>query len=297
MPRRSFLRQAALTGAVVGAHTAGATRIGAEQTAPREVKAEDTLRSGIAGYTFLKFKLEPALEMTRKVDVHYFCIKDFHLPLNSTDEQIAAFHAKCQSCGVTGYGVGPIYMGTAEEVDKAFAYARRVGVKTLVGIPFEQRDKKRVASRELLKLVHEKVQESDIRYAIHNHGPDMPELFPTAESVMELIGGLDKRIGLCLDIGHEFRAGKDPIQVASLFAERLYDVHLKNVTAPDKAGRTTELPRGAIDLLEFTRVLRKIRYAGVCSLEYEKEMDNPLPGIAECVGYFRGLMDATRPAV
>jgi sugar phosphate isomerase/epimerase len=123
----------------------------------------------------------------------------------------------------------------------------------------------------------------------------MSELFPTAESVMELVGDLDKRIGLCLDIGHEFRAGKDPIHAASVFAERLYDVHLKNVTAPDKAGRGIELPRGAIDLLAFTGTLRKIGYSDVCSLEYEKDMENPLPGIAECVGYFRGLMDATRP--
>ena len=48
------------------------------------------------------------------------------------------------------------------------------------------------------------------------------------------------------------------------------------------------MPRGAIDMPAFVRALRKVKYGGVCSLEYEKDMDNPLLGIAESVGYFRG---------
>jgi len=285
--RRSFLKQAgvATAVAVVGAKA---------QEAPAAGQDKDTFRLGVAGYSFNKFKLEQALEMLKKVDVHYLCIKDFHLPLNSTDEEIAAFHAKCKSFNVTGYGVGPIYMGTPQEVNDAFAYAKRVGVKLVVGVPYKMVERKRVASAELLKLVEEKVREYDMNYAIHNHGPDMPELFPSAESAMELIQNMDKRVGLCLDIGHEFRDGKDPIKAMSNFADRVHDIHLKNDTSADRKGRMIELPRGAIDLAGFVRVLRKQRYSGVCGLEYEKDMDNPLVGIAESIGYFRGLMDATR---
>jgi sugar phosphate isomerase/epimerase len=288
--RRVFLKQA-------GAATAVAL---GSQTLLRRMQADDTprqftapFRLGMAGYTFNKFKLDPSLEMLQKVDVHYLCIKDFHLPLKSTPEEIAAFHEKCRSFHVTGYGVGPIYMGTEQEVNDAFAYALRVGVKLLVGVPYNQVDKKRAASTELLKLVDEKVREFDMKYAIHNHGPDMPELFPSAESAMDLIQNFDKRVGLCLDIGHEFRDGKDPIAAVTKFGDRLHDVHLKNVTAPEKEGRGIELPRGTIDLVAFVRALRQVNYTGVCGLEFEKEMGNPLPGIAECVGYFRGLMDAT----
>lgn len=256
--------------------------------------AQDTLRLGVAGFTFNKFKIDQTLEMLKKVDVHYLCIKDFHLPLKSTDEEIAAFHAKCKSFDVTGYGVGPIYMGSEEEVNNAFAYAKRVGVKTLVGVPFKMVEKKRVASLELLQLIEGKVREYDIKYAIHNHGPDMPELFPSAENAMEFIKAMDKRVGLCLDIGHELRDGKDPIKAVLEFADRVHDIHLKNVTSADKKGRAAELPRGIIDIPAFVRALRKIHYTGLCSLEYEKDMENPLTGIAECVGYFRGVMDATR---
>jgi inosose dehydratase len=289
--RRSFLKQAGLVTTAALSCERFAAR--AQETSEKSAR-RDTFRLGMAGYTFNKFKLEPALEMLKKVDVHYLCIKDFHLPLKSTEQEIAAFHEKCRSFHVTGYGVGPIYMGSPQEVDDAFAYTKRVGVNLLVGIPYQLVEKKRAVSTDLLKRVDEKVREYDVRYAIHNHGPDMPRLFPSAESAMELIQDLDKRIGLCLDIGHEFRDGKDPVKAVTQFADRLYDVHLKNETAPDRRGRAVELPRGAIDLAAFVHALRTIGYSGVCGLEYEKDMDNPLAGIAECVGYFRGLMDATR---
>ena len=292
--RRSFFKQAGITAAAAVSGPALLTgRVHAQQsTTSGSVK--DSFRLGIAGFTFNKFKLDQTLEMVKNVDVHYLCIKDFHLPLKSTDEEIAAFHAKCKSFNVTGYGVGPIYMGSEEEVNNAFAYAKRVGVKTLVGVPFKMVEKKRTASPELLALINEKVKEYDIKYAIHNHGPDMPELFPNAESAIDIIKGMDKRVGLCLDIGHQFRDGKDPVKAVFDFADRLHDIHIKNVTSPDKKGRGVELPRGAIDVPAFVRALRKIQYSGLCSLEYEKDMDKPLTGIAESIGYFRGVMDATR---
>ncbi len=293
LPRRLFLQQ---SGAALAAVTGGSVlfpRRMHAQAAAVSSRPPAALRLGLAGYTFNKFKLEPTLEMLKQVNVHYLCIKDFHLPLKSNDAEIAAFHAKCKSFGVTGYGVGPIYMGSEEEVSAAFAYAQRVGVKLLVGVPFKLVEQKRVASPELLKFINAKVQEYDLQYAIHNHGPDMPELFPSAESIMDLIANLDKRVGLCLDIGHQLRDGKDPVRAVTQFADRLHDLHLKNVTAPNKQGRGIELPRGVIDLPALVRALRQIPYRGVCSLEYEKDMDNPLLGIAESIGYFRGVMDAT----
>jgi len=292
--RRSFLKQAGLA---VAAATGGRSLFTASAQAQQSTTAgnpQDTFRLAIAGYTFNKFKLDQTLEMVKKVDVHYLCIKDFHLPLKSTDEEIAAFHAKCKSFDVTGYGVGPIYMGSEEEVNNAFAYAKRVGVKTVVGVPFKMVDKKRVSSPELLQVVNRKVREYDMKYAIHNHGPDMPELFPTAESAIELIKDLDQRVGLCLDIGHQLRDGKDPVKAMLEFADRVHDIHIKNVTAATKQGRAIEMPRGAIDMPAFVRALRKVKYSGMCSLEFEKDMDNPIVGIAESIGYFRGLMDATR---
>ena len=50
---------------------------------------EVTLKLGIATYTFRKFDLEKTLAMTRRAGLEYVCLKDFHLSLKSTPEEIA----------------------------------------------------------------------------------------------------------------------------------------------------------------------------------------------------------------
>ena len=243
----------------------------------------EAFKVGMAGYTFVNFDLDKTLETMQRADVHYLCIKDFHLPLNSTDEQIAAFHAKLASKGVTGYAVGPIYMKTKEEVDRAFAYAKRVGVKTIVGVP----------NVELLPYVDEKVKEYGFNYAIHLHGPDI-DLYPDADDVWKHTKDLDPRIGMCLDIGHDTRNGKDPVADLQKYQTRVFDVHIKDVTENTKQGYSVEIGRGVIDIPAFVKMLRQVGYNGVCSLEHERDMKDPFMGIAESIGYFRGVIEATK---
>jgi sugar phosphate isomerase/epimerase len=250
----------------------------------KETKAEDLFKVSMAGYSFVKFDLEQSLKMLRRIDVHYMCIKDFHLPLNSNEEQIAAFHAKLKEANVTGYGVGPIYMNSEEEVNRAFEYAKKVGVKLIVGVPLHN----------LLPYVDKKVKEYDMQYAIHLHGPDMPNKYPDADDVWNNVKDLDPRIGMCLDVGHDTRNGKDPVADLKKYHTRVFDVHIKDVTAASKAGSTCEMGRGVIDIPAFVRMLRKVKYSGACSLEFEKDMSDPLAGLAESIGYFKGVIDSTK---
>jgi inosose dehydratase len=243
-------------------------------------KKEDTFKLAMAGFSFVNFKLDESIEMMKKTDVHYLCIKDFHLPYKSTAEEIAAFHAKLKAADITGYAVGPIYTKTHEDIDNAFDYAKRVGVKLIVGIP----------NHEDLKYVEQKVKEYDIRYAIHNHGPE-DKLYPNATSVYNFVKDLDPRVGLCFDMGHNRRDNQDSVADLGKYAKRIFDIHLKNVTAATKDGKTCELGRGIIDIPAFVKMLRKVKYSGSCALEYEKDMKDPLAGIAESVGYFRGVCD------
>ncbi|WP_374756310.1 sugar phosphate isomerase/epimerase family protein [Dyadobacter psychrotolerans] len=241
-------------------------------------KKEDTFKLGIAGYSFLHFKLDEALAMMKKLNVQYLCIKDFHLPYKSTAEEIATFHEKLKQANVTGYAVGPIYVKTTQEIDNAFDYAKRVGVKLIIGIP----------NHEDLPYLEKKVKEHDIRFAIHNHGPE-DKLYPNAASIYNLIKDLDPRVGICFDMGHDTRDGRDAAADLGKYHKRIFDMHLKNVTAAKKEGSTCELGRGIIDIPAYVKMLRKVKYSGSCSLEYEKDMKDPLAGIAESVGYFRGV--------
>lgn len=255
------------------------------QERPDPQPAPDTFEKfnvGMAGYTFVKFDLDKTLDIMQKCNVKYLCIKDFHLPIKSTDEEIAAFHAKLKSKGVTGYAVGPLYMRSKQEVDNAFSYAKRVGVKLIVGVP----------NYDLLPYVEQKVKEYDFHFAIHLHGPDMP-LYPDADDVWNNVKDLDSRVGMCLDVGHDTRNGKDPVKDLKKYHTRVFDIHIKDVTGPSKAGYSVEIGRGIIDFPAFVQMLRKVEYTGVCSLEHERNMNDPFLGIAESIGYFRGVIAAT----
>jgi len=277
MNKREFIKKS-IAGVVAGSVLSIPESFGKEKQ-----KADDPFKLGIAGYSFVHFKLDQALEMMRKVDVHYLCIKDFHLPFNSTAEEIKAFHEKLAQYNVTGYAVGPIYMKTREDIDKGFEYAKRVGVKLIVGIP----------NHEDLEYLSRKCAEYDFRYAIHNHGPE-DKLYPDATSIYSRVKNLDKRLGLCFDMGHNLRYGKDPMADIERYHDRIFDLHLKNITAAAAEGKTCELSRGIIDIPKFIKTLRKVKYSGMCSLEYEKDMKDPLAGIAESVGYYKGVVDATK---
>ena len=277
--RRKFFKQS-LAGALL-LSTASITQTGwAQAIKPKAPKSVNPFHLGMAGYTFVNFDLDTTLRTLQRLDIHYLCIKDFHLPLDSTDEQIKAFHARCAEFGVTGYAVGPIYMKSEAEIDRAFAYAQKVGVKLIVGVP----------NYELLPYVDKKVKEYDFHYAIHLHGPDI-KTYPDATDVWEHVKDLDPRIGMCLDVGHDLRNGCDPVADLERYHTRVFDMHIKDVTDSTKAGHAIELGRGKIDFVALIKMMRKVNYTGMCSLEYEKDMKDPFLGIAESIGYFKAVSD------
>ena len=276
--RRNFLQ---LTG--IGAVAAMAkTNISFSQEESGSQQANKPLfRLGLASYTLREFKLDKVLEITKKLDLKYICFKDVHLPLNRTPEQISEVVKQVKDAGIELYGCGVIYMRSENDVNNAFDYAKAAGMKVIIGSP----------NHAFLPLVDKKVQEYDIKVAIHNHGPD-DRVYPSAESAYELIKDLDKRIGLCLDIGHTQRLGLDPSNSAEKYKDRLMDVHIKDVTSADRRGSAIEIGRGVIDIPKFLKTLIKTGYSGICSFEYEKDGRDPVAGLAESIGYVRGSLAA-----
>ena len=249
---------------------------------------------GIAGFTFHRKNIDQTLETIKAVDVHYLCVKDFHLPLAADAEAIAAFRGKLAAAEVAYTAVGPIYMDAAG-ARAAFEYAKRCGATVLVGVPYETNEKgERVESDKTLDVVEALVKEFDIRYAIHNHGPDIPKLFPTAEAVWARVKDRDPRIGFCLDVGHQRRAGDDPVEAIRKYADRIYDVHVKNIRIDPVKNLAMQGPRGELDIPAIFTALAEVGYRGVCHIEYERDFDDNALGLAETVGYFRGVMDTIR---
>ena len=244
-------------------------------------RGSDDFKIGVAGFSYRKYDLEQTLQFLKSMDVHYLSVKDWWLPLKSTKEEMDAFKAKCSEYGVEGYTLGPIYMRSKEQVDDTFAYAQRYGTKMFIGVP----------NYELLPYVIEKVKETGIKVAIHTHGPD-GAAFPDIRTVVEMVKDPSLGVGCCMDLGHTFRSGYNLAEDIEQFGEWIYDIHIKDETDASKAGQTWEMGRGMIDFVPVVKALKKIGYKGVLSLEFEKNADNPHPGVAESIGYLRGVLDA-----
>lgn len=272
--RRNFLR-------VAGAGTLAAQAPSLLASTPSS-HARSTgipFQLGIASYTFREFSLEETIEMTRRLDIPKLCLKSMHMPLESTPEEISARAAKVKEAGIDLYGGGVIYMADEEQVENAFAYAGFAGMDLIVGVP----------EHELLGLCNKKVRETGIKLAIHNHGPG-DEKYPTPESAYKLIKDMDPGMGLCVDIGHTVRIGADPIADTARFMDRVHDIHIKDEDKAEASGQTCEIGHGVIDIPGFLEMLLEKNYSKVVSFEYEKDGEDPLDGLAESVGYVRGVL-------
>ena len=278
--RRGFLAAAGIASASVAA-ACSVWNGSSGQARSSSAAAKDKLpfSLGLASYTTRKFTLQQTLEMAKRVGLEHVCLKSFHLPLDATPEEIAAAVKTVQDAGLDLYGGGVISMKSEDAVHEAFTYAKAAGMRIIVGVPVP----------DVLPLVNEKVQQLDIAVAIHNHGPG-DKVYPTPESIYEKVKDLDARIGICMDIGHTLRVGADPVADAERFADRLLDVHLKDVDAAAPEGKNIEAGRGVLDLPGFLEMLVKINYSRIASFEFEKDPNDPLPGLAESVGYVRGIL-------
>ena len=280
--RRTFFRTAG-TGLIAGAGTTalfGRPAAGArKQQAPHPGAATPRFQLGMASYTFRAFGLDETLAMTRRLGLRRISFKSFHLPLEASAGEIRDAVGKVEAAGLELYACGVVYIKTEAETRQAFEYARAAGMGIIIGVP----------NYELLPLIDKLVKEYDISFAIHNHGPT-DKVYPTPESAYDKVRTLDRRVGLCLDVGHTQRSGIDPAADAVRFADRLLDVHIKDVTAATEKGTTCEMGRGVVDIPAFLRALIKTGYAGTVSLEYEKDEKDPLPGAAESIGFARGVL-------
>lgn len=246
-------------------------------------RGSDDFRIGVAGYTYRNFDIDQTLKYLQSMGVKYLSVKDFWLPLNSTAEQMKAFKAKCAAHGVDGYILGPIYMRNEAEVDRAFAYAERYGSDVFIGVP----------TYELIDYVIKKVADTGIKVAIHTHGPDGAP-FPNIQKVVEMVKDPKLGVGCCMDLGHSVRMGEDIVKDIKKYKDWIYDIHIKDESEASKKGQTWEMGRGVMDFKPIVEVLRKIGYKGVVSLEFEKNGKDPHPGVAESIGYLRGVCDATK---
>ncbi len=274
--RRKFLRAAGLTAVL---QTLPSIPLFGRRRDPDSTDTRVRFELGMASYTFREFPLDKTLEMTKRLGLKRITLKDMHLPLNSSPSEIEKTVRTVRSYGLELSACGVIYMTNDAEVKMAFDYAQAAGIRMFVGVP----------DLALMDLVEQKARETGIEVAIHNHGPT-DNRFPGPESVYRAIGNRDRHLGLCIDVGHTRRLGLDPAKEVAAYFDRVFDLHVKDVSSADAKGETVEIGRGVVDIPELLRTLTKLGYSRTLHFEHEKDGKDPLPGVAESVGYVRGVL-------
>src|SRR5437764_5558075 len=123
--RRSFF------GLAAGALTFAKAGISATSPQPGDLKL------GVASYSFREFGRHLAIEGTKKLNTPYINIKDFHLPLNSTPDEIAKARKDFEKAGLIILGGGNISFPKDDENDirQKFEYAKLAGMPVIVCAP------------------------------------------------------------------------------------------------------------------------------------------------------------------
>lgn len=238
------------------------------------------MKAGVASYTFRKFSVEDTIRSMQRLDLKYISIKDFHLSLKSSTDERKSVIQKFKAAGITPVSCGNVTMDNNEEnIRRVFEYARDCELYDIVCSP----------DPASMPILDKMVKEFDIRIAIHNHGPE-DKKFPSPDDVWKAVSPYDRRLGLCIDIGHTARAGTDPAEAIVKYKERLYDLHFKDITTTQPNGETIAAGRGVLDLLPVMKALMKIKYQHLFAIEYEGSPDNPVPEVAETIGYAKGLL-------
>jgi sugar phosphate isomerase/epimerase len=241
---------------------------------------EQNFKIGVASYTFRKLSVEDTIKAIKRLNLHYISIKDFHLSLDSTSGERKAVVQKLKDAGITPLSCGNITLQNDEkDIRRAFEYARDCGMPAIVCSPHP----------DSMPLLDKMVKEYNIKLAIHNHGPE-DKRFPSPYDVLKAVSKYDSRIGLCIDVGHTARAKVNPAEAIVKCKDRLYDLHFKDITTTEPNGKTIEAGRGVLDLTSIVKALKKIKYPHLVSIEYEEQENDPLPSVAETVGYLHGLL-------
>ena len=247
---------------------------------------------GSQAYSFRNFSAMEAIEKTAQIGgkvIEFYPGQrlglddsDAKLDHNASDEVIAKVKEKLAQNKVLAVNYGVVGLPNNEaESRKVFEFAKKMGIRTVTSEP----------GPDALDLIERLVKEYDIRMAIHNHprqanNPNYKIWDPNY--VLSLVKNRDARMGACADTGHWVRSGVKPVDALRILRGRIMSLHLKDVHASEPGGRDVPYGTGVSDVTGILDELRRQRFDGNVSIEYEERPENPVPDMAQCVGFVRG---------
>ena len=274
--RREFLKKAAL-GTAAMALPATTVACAAEKPS----SPTTGIKLGVASYSLRELSRAETIAAINALDTRYVSVKSFHLPYESTPEELAAGCREFADAGlvIVGGGVITLQQEDDDDIRSYFEYARACGMPLMVIAP----------TPITLPRIERFVREYDIKVAIHNHGPE-DEYFPGPRESLPLIRDMDPRVGLCVDLGHTTRTGVDIVEALAEAGDRVLDVHVKDLRDLMNKDSQCIVGEGAMPIPAIFQQLVAMNYTGYVNLEYEIDASDPLPGMQRSFAYMRGVL-------
>jgi sugar phosphate isomerase/epimerase len=145
-----------------------------------------------------------------------------------------------------------------------------------VDFPLDQEIESTVA------LAEELSEEYGVLLGVHNHGGR--HWLGNRQSLDWLFGKTSNRVGLSLDTAWAIDSREDPVAMVRDYADRLHIIHVKDFLYSERREhRDVIVGTGILDLAKLDEALAEAGFSGEAILEYEGDVDNPLPPLRECV--------------
>lgn len=246
-------------------------------------------RLGTQAYTFHKFTLFEAVDKARALGLNYIELfpgqalspaqPDVRFDHNASPELRDQVRRKLAETGIKLVNYGVVNFSAAE-AEKVFAFARDMGIETLVSEPAN--------TPEMWNTIDRLTQQYAVNLAVHNH--PKPSIYWNPQTVLDAVKDRNPRIGACADTGHWMRSGINPIEALRLLEGRIISSHLKDLTEFGNPGaHDTVWGTGQADMKAILSELHRQEFSGVFSIEYEYNWLNSMPEIAQCIEYFHGM--------
>ena len=236
-------------------------------------------RLGIQGWCFRGYKAhEQVIDALRRCGVANLEIGNAHVnPFTQGAEELAGVLDLYRRAGVKITSTGLFHVGPDEARSRrVFDFVRLCGVKAFTTD----------IDPGGLEVAQGLAREYGVRLAVHNHG--RRHRHGPSWALEDLLATASDSIGICLDTAWMIDSGDDPVAFFSRHASRVYGVHVKDFIF-DRAGRPSDVivGQGNLKLPEFLSALRKSDFGGYLTLEYEGDVNDPVPATRKCVGAIR----------
>jgi sugar phosphate isomerase/epimerase len=284
--RRRFLKTTGALGAAVAVSGVAGSRLFAAEAGPGAPNAKKlgwTLCCG--AYSFNALTFVETIDKVKALGLDH--IEGFNWQVLSkdkpgvkTDSAMSDADRKetRQRLADAGVRMDLCYLNRADDeavCRKTFEWAKDLGVKIVIAEPPES----------ALDMVEKLCDEYKISLAIHNH--PAPSHYFDPDIVVKACQGRSKRIGCCADTGHWVRSNFDPIEALKKLEGRVLCSHLKDVDAVGvKEAPCVPWGQGKGRIADILKEMKRQKYHGSFSIEYEPYSPENFDKIAECVAFF-----------